>query len=425
MTDKISLHRSMANVYRGGLATSAMDTLAVGPTLTAYALMFGAQDIAIGILGAIPFIGNMTHLFAAQMIEKGVSVKKISVWSSFLSRPFYLFAALLAFVPTASWALPALIFFLSMAYIIGCLCGGSWMAWMKMLIPSRLMGRFFATRFQGMMIVKIICFLGAYFLLKETRINGEENIFTYAFLLTLSCLIGLYGAYTFVGVQDKPIPHKKEIPFFKKIAHTFQNKPFMRILSALGFLNFSINFVTPFFTVFMLQKLGVAIEDILILNLIQWLSFTFVIKKWGRIADKKGPDHILIAAIPFFITCICCFIGLNFITLSGTVLFAALLAINLIMGIVTAALNLGINNVSLMYIPNETASIYLSVNSVFKSFAGAMGSIIAGITLAFFNNILPILGVQNTEQTSWALFFITTAVLALPALYLLKRIKTA
>ncbi len=421
--NKISLHTSMRNVYLGGLATSAMDTLALGPTLTAYALMFGAGDISIGILGAIPFIGNMTHLFAAQLVEKGVSAKKISLWSSFLSRPFYLFAALLAFAVGENWALPALIFFLAMAYIIGCLCGGAWLAWMKMLIPNRLMGRFFAFRFQGMMIMKIICFVGAYFLLRETKTDGQENIFAYAFLLTLSCVIGLYGAYTFLGVQDKPIPHKKDLPFLQKITHTFKNKPFVRILSALGFLNFAVNFVTPFFTVFMLNKLGFSIENILVLNLIQWVSFTFVIKKWGRIADKKGPDTILITAIPIFAVCIGTFIGLNLIPLSTALTFAVLVAVNLILGIVTAALNLGINNVSLMYIPSKTASIYLSVNSVFKSFAGAAGSIVGGFALALFTAILSAFNIHNTEQGTWTFFFLTTILLALAAIYLLKQLK--
>ena len=70
------LHQSMDYVFRGGVATSAMDSLAVGSTLTAYALLLGAGPVAIGILGAVPFIGNMIHLLSSYLIEKGISAKK-------------------------------------------------------------------------------------------------------------------------------------------------------------------------------------------------------------------------------------------------------------------------------------------------------------------------------------------------------------
>ena len=73
------LHHSLNYVYWGGIATSAKDTLAVGPTLTAYALLFGAGNFAIGLLGAVPFIGNLIHLLVAYLIERGVTVKKIAV----------------------------------------------------------------------------------------------------------------------------------------------------------------------------------------------------------------------------------------------------------------------------------------------------------------------------------------------------------
>ena len=41
------LHRSLDYVFRGGIATSAMDSLAVGSTLIAYALLLGAGNVAI------------------------------------------------------------------------------------------------------------------------------------------------------------------------------------------------------------------------------------------------------------------------------------------------------------------------------------------------------------------------------------------
>ena len=360
-----SLHKSLNYVFQGGVATSAMDSLVVGATLTAYALLLGAGNVAIGILGAIPFIGNMIHLFASYLIERGISAKRIAIISSFLARPFYLVAALLCFFQGASWAVPVLIISLLCSYLTGSMCGGAWMPWMKELIPARLMGRFFSHRFKWMMIAKIICFIFAFALVKITKPYENGELYSYAFLIFLAFIIGLYGAWTFVNVEDKPIPTKKDMPFLQKVTHTFQNKPFSKLLTALSVLNFSTNFITPFLTVFMLKNLNVEMSTIIALTLLQWVVYTVVVKKWGKMSDKKGPEKILIASIPIFIVCALIFMLLNIYPLTGLLLLTVLIFVNILLGISTAALALGINNTSLLYMPKNMSSVYLSVNSVY------------------------------------------------------------
>ncbi len=420
------IKRSLRYVYLGGLATSASDTLAVGPTLTAYALLFGAGNFAIGILGAVPFIGNLIHLWVSALIERGISVKKIAVWSSFLSRPFFLLAALLAFSHTQAWALPTLILCLSLAYLIGCMAGGAWMPWMKILVPKRLMGSFFSTRFKGMMIAKIICFVFASLLLKIFQIHFPDyEIYAYAILLGLAFIISLYGAMTFLYVEDRKIPRNPNIPFWKKINLTFKNKPFVKLLTGLSLLNFSLNFFLPFLTVFLIKRLNLDMSFILILTLIQWIFYTVFIKKWGQISQRKGPEKILILSIPLFILSILPFIILNLFPIENTFFLISLLVlINIILGIATGAINLGINNASLLYIPDETASIYLSVNSIFKSFAGALGSIFAGICLTVFIFCEEkILSLTDTTAYGWTSFFSLTIILCLISAYRLRKIN--
>ncbi|MBR6729969.1 MAG: MFS transporter [Alphaproteobacteria bacterium] len=417
------LHQSMDYVFRGGVATSAMDSLAVGSTLTAYALLLGAGPVAIGILGAVPFIGNMIHLLSSYLIEKGISAKKIALWSSFLARPFYLIAAALCFFQGASWAVPVLIISLLFSYLIGSVCGGVWMPWMKELIPARMMGRFFSHRFKWMMIAKIICFIFAFILLKIATPYQNGELYSYAFLIFLAFLISIYGACTFFYVEDKKIPTKEDMPFVKKVAHTFQNKPFSKLLTALSVLNFATNFLTPFLTVFMLKNLNVPMSTIIVLTLLQWLVYTFVVKKWGKMSDRKGPEKILIASIPIFVLCALIFMGLNIFSLTGIMLNAVLVLVNILLGVSTAALALGINNTSLLYMPKNMSSVYLSVNSVFKSFAGALGSIMAGYALIAFEKTAQLFEIANKTLFTWNLFYVTTIILCILSIYLLKKVK--
>ncbi|MBO7257511.1 MAG: hypothetical protein J6V11_01060, partial [Alphaproteobacteria bacterium] len=86
-----------------------------------------------------------------------------------------------------------------------------------------------------------------------------------------------------------------------------------------------------------------------------------------------------------------------------------------------SAIILGMNNISLLHIPAQDASIYLSVNSVFKSFMSAVASVIAGITLDI---ILWETNRVYTPETAtvlgWTIFFIISLVLCAISLPLLK-----
>ncbi len=424
MNKSVSIKRSLSYVFWGGVATSAMDTLAVGPTLIAYAAFFGAGNIAFGILGAVPYFGNLIHLFVAWLIEKGLSVRQISFWSSFVSRPFYLFAALLALNPNMTGALFLLILFLSATYLIGCMAGGAWLPWMKILVPKRLMGRFFSHRFKYMMLAKIICFLCASFFLKYVHENyPEKEIYAYATLLVFAFIIGLYGAYTFINVKDCKIPTKGDISFLQKLRLTLRNKPFQHLLNALSMLNFSQAFITPFITVFMLRRFDIQMSIILVLTLVLQIVYMMTIKTWGKIADRQGPVSILLLSIPLFILSLIGLILLNQLNLSvGYILYFLLTILHVLLGIATAGLTLGINNTSLLFVPEKMSAIYLSVNSAVKSFAGAFGSIIAGISLTLCTTVENSL-LSNSVKSGWTSFYMIAILLCILAGILLKQLQ--
>ena len=424
MRKEYSIHKSLSYVFRGGIATSAMDTLATGPILIAYAAFFGAGNLTFGILGSIPYLGNLIHLFAAWLIEKGFSVRKISIWSSFISRPFYLLAALLAFNPNMHGALFFLVLFLSAAYLIGGITGGAWLPWMKILVPEKLMARFFAHRFKYMMFAKIICFLGAYFFLEHIHKNcPQKDIYAYSFLLILAFIIGLYGTWTFLNIKDCPVSTCSTVPFIQKVKLALKYKPFQRLLTALSILNFSQAFITPFLTVFMLKRLELNLSVILIFNLILQTTYMLTIKKWGKIADHKGVDTILMLSVPLFISVLVGLIVLNQITsLTAYVIYMSLVILHVILGIATAGLTLGINNASLLFVPSQMAAIYLSVNSAMKSLAGAIGSLVAGITLSFCIIMEQSIS-SNPARNGWTSFFIIAILLCLLGGYLIKCLQ--
>ncbi len=418
---KTDLRHSLNNVFYGGVAQSAMDTLATGSIITAYALMLGAGNFEVGILGAVPFIGNLIHIFVSWLLEKGYSVKRVSVFSSFMARPFYLFAAALALFAGQSWTVPALILFLIGAYCIGNIAGGAWRPWMKELVPDSIMGRFFAHRFKYMMVAKIICFTLAYFMMKYAQEYAPQHeIYVYMVLLIIAFFIGLYGAYTLTQVQDVTLNRRPDMSFMQKVVFSLKNKPFVQMMSALGSLNFAVNFVTPFITVFMLQQLNIPMSTVIVLTVFSWVIYTVIIKKQGRLADKAGPHMLLYMSLPMFIVAIIVLAALNAGYLTGYGLTAGLLVAHLFLGVGTAGIALGTNNLSLLYVPKKSSSVYLAVNGSGIAFMGAMGSIAGGSLISACESLA---ASWNMPSTSWYLFFGLSAVLSLGAMIQFKRLK--
>ena len=420
-----SLRKSLNNIFYGGIATSAMDTLATGPFLIAYALMFGAGNIAIGFLGAIGFVGNLMHLVSAYLIEQGKTPKQISVWFSALSRPFYLIAAVLAFWAGSPWALALLIGCFSATYMIGSIAGGAWLPWMKALVPNNLMGRFFSHRFKWMMIAKIICYgAGAGLIWYFEKYKSKDTIFAYSILLGIAFVISLYGVYTLTQVDNKQVSYQKTDSFIKKTAHTLKNKPFKNLLLYLGSLNFAVNFITPFMTVFMLKTLGFSTPIVVGLTVVSQFTHAFSVKTWGKLADKKNCATILQKSVPLFISCIILFALCLFIP-NKYIVLGVLAGTHILLGISQSAITLGMNNISLLHIPEQDASIYLSVNSVFKSFMSAFASVMAGIILDGIlwttNHIYADLEIASIW--GWEIFFTLSLVLCFITFPLLKGIR--
>lgn len=417
---KKKLKTSLLYITRGGIATSAMDTMALGATLIAYAKLLGAGNIVFGLLNSIPYLGNLFHLLAAWLLTRGFSAKRVSILTTMISRPFYFFIALLVFCPNQSIALTLLVLFLASSYFLGCISGGCWQPWMKSLIPEKIMGRFFAQRFRWMQITKIICTLAVAEYIRQIKIFNESyEIYAYASLFLFAFVIGLYGAYTFFRVEDRPLADTvTQLSFFQKICLTFKDKSFRLLLFSLGITNFCFAFILPFITVFMLNQLKISLPIILCLTLVSQVAYVFIIKKFGQIGDKYGIEKVLSSALILTLCIALGFIFLNHAKLNQVHTLILLGIFHILMGCATAGFNLGLNNASLQYIPNKMTIIYLSVNSVLKSAAGALGAFLAGITLTICTIFSKILFQKSSgiEEISWTFFFILCIILIVVAL---------
>lgn len=403
--------KSFSNIIYGGVAVEAMNTFATGPFLIAYALLLGATNIQIGFLGGIGYLSYFMHILTAWILEKKNSPQKISIISSLLSSPCYLIAALLAFFPSQSSSTVLIILF-SLTHLSGGIAGGAWYPWMKVIIPTKIMGRFFAVRMKYMMIAQIICSaIGALIIYFFEQEHPKEIIFSYSILLFLSFIFRIYSVFTFTKVQDKKVTIEKGVSFWEKIVKSIHRKEVMYIVCLLSFLNFSMCFATPFFSVFMLKFLSFSTPVVIFYTCISQISYILSSKYWGNKADKSNCFSILNKGIFLFILTILLFLLSSYT--NSYISYALLTFAHIILGFSTFSFKLVVTNIPIQYVPKKDAPVYISIINVCKSFSAVISGICAGAILSLFEKIaLQYTNLSSTSQTStsWLAFWLLSII---------------
>jgi hypothetical protein len=195
--DASSSERARRLVLYDALSHEAMGILTTGVFLAGYAVALGANNFAIGLLAAVPFLAQLLQIPAVLLIERSRSRRLVSVWSSGIGRCFLLASAAAPFLG-ADAAVVVLIATLAVHQAMAAISGCAWNSWMRDLVPSSEYGRFFGKRTAVTMAVSIsLAFLGSVLIDGWKRYVPGAPVLAYSCLFTVSALVGLWGSIFF------------------------------------------------------------------------------------------------------------------------------------------------------------------------------------------------------------------------------------
>ncbi|MGN0903659.1 MAG: MFS transporter [Alphaproteobacteria bacterium] len=435
-TGAAAVRKALPFAIGDGPASQAMETLASGPFLVAYALALGANNLVIGLLAALPFLGNFAQAPAAYLVEKVRKRKKLALVISFCCRPLFLIAALLAFfVPNP--VLPTLLVLcFAGRYLCGSAATCTWNSWMRDLLPVKIQGRYYAARLRYMTVAVIACnLLGAFLIDRWNVLWPSRGIYAYSFLLFLSFCAGMVSIYCMSRVPEPAMAPDEEVElsFARKFIEPFKVPNFRRLMTFLGVWNFGLNLVAPFFTVVLIRQLGISLTGVVLLTILSQLSSFFIISIWGAIADRFSNKSVLSLAVPVYIFSILLWI---FTTWPETHVMTVplLVLIYVLIGIATAGVNLAANNIALKLAPRGRAAVYLSANSVVNAVCAGTAPIIGGTCADFFQDIqlslivqwktaLESVSFQTLIVSHWDFFFMFAAFIGSFSLLFLTRVR--
>lgn len=427
------IEKGLKYVIGDGLAAEAMIALTGGAFLVAMALLMGATNFQIGLLAALPTFTNLFQLLSIWLVRKYNNRRAIAVICGVLARVPLLAIGVLPFFFSTSTTVEVLIFFLFFHYFFGSIAGPSWNSWMKDLVPESSLGTYFAKRSRFTQILNVVLSIGIALTLDYVKkAYPDYQLFAYGGMFFAGGLIGLFGAWILSKAPEpEGVPLTDNI--LKLIRRPLQDSNFRRLLVFNSVWVFAINIATPFFTVFLLKRLGIALSFVIVLGIISQLSSIFTLRLWGTFADRYSNKTIIAVSGPLYIAC---FIAWSFVGIYATyyINIALLALIYIFMGISTAGINLSLTNIGLKLAPREQAIVYLSAKNIITSVFSAVAPIVGGLLADFFTSRHLYLRLEYggpnltkvfrlLELQEWNFLFLITAFLALIALQFLVQVK--
>ena len=422
-------------VMKDGLASQSMVTLTLGPFLVAFALRLGASNATIGLLAAIPPLAQLIQIPSIYLVEKIRNRRTISVYVLSVARLFWIFVGLIPFLFSLEVGLT---FLLTALLILSCLVAvgsTSWSSWMRDLVPQDQLGSFFSKRMSLATALGIPVSLAAAFYLDYwKKMFPSYEVHSYSVLFFLGCVAGMLGIYFISKIPEPRMVVVAEKPrFLWLLAQPFKDINFRNLIAFLGSWSFAVNLAAPFFTVYMLKRLGLNMSFIIILAVVSQLMSVAFFRIWGKLSDRFSNKSVLRVSGPLFIGCI---LAWTFTTLPERYLLTIplLVVIHILTGISTAGVSLASGNIGLKLAPKGQATSFLATINLVNSVAAGIGSVLGGRFADFFIErelswtirwVSPgkELAFQTLNLQQWDFFFILAFLIGLYSIHRLAAVR--
>ena len=373
-------------VIKEGMATQSMIILTSGSLLVALALKLGATHLQIGIITSIPLFSNVCQVASIYLVQRWQRRKKVVVLCTSLGRAAYLLIALLPFVDTQGYGIYVIMVALVLQHGLGAISNGSWSSWMRDLVPSQTMGAFFSKRLTVVQTLSIFLSIATVLLLDwSEEASRRTELYLYGGLFFMGSLAGLVGSY-FLSKTPEPSYQPVTMPMLALVKLPFSHPNFRQLMGYMASWNFAVNLATPFFTVYMLQILGLSMAYVIGLTTLTQVFNVMFFRLWGRYADRYSNKTVLSICAPLYLLCI---VGMIFTTLpgvhSGTL--PLLIALHAVMGVATAGTGLASGNIGLKLAPRQHSVAYLSMLSFTNSLASGVAPILSGWLSGFLVSV--------------------------------------
>ncbi len=393
-----------------GVPVSIFGAWITGAPLTGYALYLGASPLELGLISGAPLLGQVLNPLLIRFSERASRPRNLLLSFALLSRAVWLGVAALPLLE-ASLRLPLMITLASLSWVFTSGVATLLTALLGDLIPHNAMGRFFGLRNALLGAVGTAAtLLGGVFLDRVAAPLGFQTLILAAALIGLGA-VGLLLRYpqpsSSLHLQD-PTP---------RAPSSLRDPAFRRLLIYAGYWSFAASLSAPFVIPFLLIHLDLSYGQVGLYSALSAASALVFGPMWGRLADRVGnkPGLYIVTLLASTV------LPLSLLLATPQELSWVWLAATL-EGVVLSALGFGLLNLTLSSAPEQARPRYLATFTAVTGVSGFVSSALAGPLFALFAAELPRVLGASSGWTPYHALLLTSALLRLPALFLLSRV---
>lgn len=395
-----------------------------GILLSNFLVELGASPVVFGMLCSIPMLVNLIQPLGAYLSERSSSRFQYSLRTHGIGRLLWLVlvigivAVSLGVINTHQLVILTLLIVL-FSNLLGGLGTASWLSWVAMIVPRQLRGRYFGTRNSAANLTNLVCVPMAGLAVSHWYGGTLQG---YGVVLLISIVLGIAGlGCQYFQVDMNP---RSQNTYYGKLTQTseilpeiakdessevaqsihpaqnqlpssvWKNSNFLRFLLYFSFWNLAVNLSSPFFNLYMLDRLDLDVSYVTIYNSLQAGATLLMLILWGKLADKIGNRPILIcigvlvaATPPLWLG-----IGANRLDI-----WLWLPLLHILAGGTWAAIDLCSNNIQLAIAPTQNQSIYFAIAAAVAGASGALGTTIGSFIVQFaqFGGLLGLFGLSG------------------------------
>ncbi|MFV9504397.1 MAG: MFS transporter [Oscillochloridaceae bacterium umkhey_bin13] len=288
------------STIEGAIATVPITiTGAIGGSvfLTGFAMLLGANSFQLGLLGALPFIGQLFQFVGAYLEERMGNRRGLVLYGALAGRLIWAVLLALPFMTFLNGS-QLLIFFigLAFAYAANGIAGNAWMSWMSDLVPPQRRGSYFGIRNTVAAISAMLTTFLAGLALDRFRGQGNEAM-GYAVIFGVAVLAALGAAILIRHQAEPPLQPKPRVSVREMFSAPLDNQPFRAfVLANLGWA-FVTGIASPFFNAYGLVALNLSFATLALTAVVTSAVSLVFGPLAGRLQDKYGNRNVLVACI--------------------------------------------------------------------------------------------------------------------------------
>jgi MFS family permease len=361
-----------------GVCSQIRDALLSGPLLVAYALLLGASNTQVGLLAALGPATQVLQLPSVALIERWRDRKVLCWWAALGGRASALGLLVLPWAVPPGLRVHALFGVLLVMAVFATVSTSAWNPWMRDFLPDQGRNRVVARRMALATAVGAPLALAAGVAVDRLHAALGSPLQAYVLVLGVGALAGLIGLIPLgriPNVQMAPSPRR---PWRDLVRAPFRDLRFRALVGFLGAWTFATNLSAPFFTVYLLRRLGLPMAAILAVTVLSQVSGLLVVRAWGAVADRFQTLTVLRVSCIGFLFSVAGWPLAGMLEPAWLVLVVVAL-IHVLAGIATAGVTLTTGTVAMELAPRGEAAGYLAANALISGAAAALAPVLAGL----------------------------------------------